>query len=376
MAGEVDASLLPLEGLATQNGKALTYGQSGVSARLPVLTSSGGVFGHGTVAVTVPMQKIALHVIQPISGTVELTVPLQIARGYAGGQAALTVPMQVVAVAATVPIIGRAALTVPVQTVLGTGRTGSLAGAALRVPMQQLAAHGAGKSALAVPMQLLAAHGVVPISGTAALSVPIQQATGTISVTSYPGRGAVVVPMIVAGPYGRASLTVPMQHIAGTFVVPADFEAWVMNVRNGGVTRWTNFPFVQFARVDSNTFAVGNDGNLYLLGGDLDGTAPIAWEFETGLEDLGSPGIKHIPYLYMDGIIDGEIEITLIDDRNREFVYEYDTKDRGAVHQPHRRKLGNGIRTRNVAFRLRSTKGAYIELDSLEPEGTITQRSI
>jgi hypothetical protein len=86
--------------------------------------------------------------------------------------------------------------------------------------------------------------------------------------------------------------------------------------------------------------------------------------------------VKHIPYLYIDGIIDGEVQITLIDDRNREFMYEYDTQQRGAVHQPHRRKLGNGIRTRNVAFRLGSDSGAYAEIDSLEPEATVTQRSL
>jgi hypothetical protein len=346
---------------------------------LPAFRSSGGVENHGRAAVTVPMQKIALSMIEASHATGAMRVPLQTAAGYGSYYAEMTVPMQTLAISATFPIYGRAALTVPKQIVLGSGTVGTLGKVALTVPMQTLRSWGAGRAGLTVPMQALAAHAVVPLHGTVALLVPLQRATGTISVASYPGRAALIVPMIVAGPYGQARLIVPMQRLAGAFALPAtvaDFEAWVMNVRNSGVTRFTNYPFVQFTRVDEDTYALGNDGNLYLLGGDLDNTAPIQWQFETGLDDLGSPGLKHIPYLYMDGIIDGEIEITLIDDKSREFVYYYDTKSRGAVHQPHRRKLGNGVRTRSAAFRIASPTGAYIELDSLEPEGTVTQRSM
>lgn len=379
MAGEANASFLPLEGLATQNGKALTYGMSGSTAVLPAMQSTGGVENHATAALTVPMQKIALQVMQPVSGSGELVVPLQEAAGVGGAQAAVVVPKQVLAGAGTVLLTGRANLTVPLQVVAGSGLTGAAASAALTVPMQVLSTSVGSSVALAVPMQVLAAQASWAITGTAELTVPLQTGTGTIVTDSYASFAAVVVPIIVPAPMATAALVVPSQYVATAVQLPGDagdFTAWAMNVRNGGVTRFTNFPFIQFARTADSTYAVGNDGNLYLLGGDLDVAAPISWQVETGLDDLGSPGIKHIPYLYLDGIIDGEVEITLIDDKNREFVYYYDTKTRGAVHQPHKRKLGNGVRTRNVAFRIASTTGAYIELDSLEPEGTVTQRSV
>lgn len=376
MAGEVNVTFLRFEALGNQVAKAQTYGVSGQTSLLPMLDGEGAVYQHGAAALTVPMQVISLTSVEPAHGEGAMIVPRQVAAGSGGGTTQLTVPMQVLGVTATFPIIGRAGLTVPLQVISGSGKVGAALDAGLTVPMQTLLAYGAGNVALAVPMQTLAGHGIGSVSATLAGHVPLQQGTGTISVFSYPGEGAVTVPLIVAGPYASAALGVPMQQLVGVFAIPAGFEAWVMNVRNGGVTRWTNFPFVQFARAGDSTYAVGGDGNLYLLGGDLDDDAPIQWSFETGLDDLGRPGQKHMPYLYMDGIIDGEIEIAVIDDHGRVFGYEYNTGQRGAVHLTHRRKLGNGIRTNNVAFRFSSTSGAYIELDWFAPEATVTQRNI
>jgi hypothetical protein len=204
-----------------------------------------------------------------------------------------------------------------------------------------------------------------------------------MSVFSYPGSGSIFLPMLVAGPYGSSRVSLPsLQAVGSQIILPATgpdyadwgFEGWVVNTRNETITRFTNFPFTQFATVGNKTYAIGADG-LYLLGGETDNGAPIVWQFETGLSDLGRPGLKHIPYLYLDGIIDGSVEIVLLDDRNREFAYHY-TAQRGGVHLKHRRKLGNGIRTTNMAFRIKSDTGAYIELDALEPEITVTQRSI
>lgn len=376
MAGEVSITFLPFEAIGNQSGKALTYGMSGQTMRLPALDGDAAVEKHGSAAMTVPMQTISLSSIEPLHATGAMIVPLQVAAGRGGATARLTVPMQALALTGTFPIIGRAGLAVPLQVVAGAGIAGAMARAGLTVPLQTLSARGAGTATLAVPIQALAGHGIGSVAATLAGRVPLQHATGTISVESYPGSGELVVPLIVAGPYATAALAVPMQQLAGAFALPAEFEAWVMNLRNKGVTRWTNFPFVQIARVGTSTYAVGNDGNLYLLGGDLDVTTPISWSFESGLDDLGAPGQKFLPYLYMDGIIDGEIEIVVIDDRNREYAYQYSTKQRGAVHLTHRRKLGNGIRTNNVAFRFSSTSGAYVEMDWFAPEATVTQRNI
>lgn len=377
MAGELNGNLPRIEGMG---GTRADYGMSGNSAMLPLFTGGGSAYHHSSAALTVPMQTVAASMLMGQTFSAALRVPRQVASGAGGMTVKLTVPMQTLTATGTVPVTLRGYLTVPMQALAASGTTGALFAATLRVPMQAGGGFFGWKATLAAPMQAVAAQFTTEESSTAALSVPLQSDSGTITLLSSPGSAALVVPMIVAGPYGSAFLSVPLQQLVGqvgaVFTSAADFEGWVLNVRNGGVTRWTNYPFTQFARAGTSTYAVGADGNLYLLGGDLDGTDPIAWEFETGLENLDSPGLKHIPYLYMDGIIDGEIEIVLLDDRGREFAYEYDTKNRGAVHQQHRRKLGNGIRTVNVGFRFRSPSGAYIELDSFSPEATVTQRNL
>jgi len=382
MAGDADDFLLPLEGLASGNGKALTYGMSGAANHLTALQATGSVYAHSSLHATTPMQKLVFtmnRVGAVFTGA--MTAPMATMNGRGGDTAELTTPMQVLAATGTVPIIASAALTAPMQVLAGHMIVGSMWSVALRTPMQLASTRTGWNVVLATPMQRMAAHITAMEYARANLVAPAPRITGTMSVYSYPWSAAMRTPMIVAGPYGIARLTTPMQKIAAMFLIPATFEAWLMNVRNNGVTRWTNFPFLQVVQAGGDTYAVGNDGNLYLMGGDLDASVaapltPIQWQFETGLSDLDSPGVKHIPYLYLDGIIDGEIQIVLLDDRGREFAYEYDTKDRGAVHMTHRRKLGNGIRTRNVGFRILSTTGAYIELDSLEPEATVTQRSI
>lgn len=376
MAGEINVNLPLFTALGSDTTKD-DFGRAPL-VLLPVFTASGQQYEHWTVAVTVPMQTVAASFNMGETFEASLVVPRITVAGYGGATGRLTVPKQTLSGTVSVPIVARAALTVPLQVLAGSGMVGAGFRAGLDVPMQTLSTRTGWKVALAVPLVRGAGQVSTDERWTAALSVPLVRGTGTLVLYSRPFRVALDVPLIQPGPYARATLAVPFQRVYGTFVLPTTFEAWVLNTRldAGGITRWTNMPFIGFTRVGEDTFAVGNDGNLYLLGGDLDVAAPIAWEFETGLSDLGSPALKHIPYLYLDGIINGEIEIVLLDDRGREFAYEYDTKDRGNVHMPHRRKLGNGIRTRSVGFRLRSTSGAYIELDSLEPEATNTQRSM
>jgi hypothetical protein len=372
MAGESDTTLPPLEGL----GGNVFNGRSGYTNKLGALAGTGAVYQHSTAGLTLPMLTMFVVVGKGLSANGALVLPQLVADGAGGSRAVLTLPALTVAATGDVPFVFSSDTTLPALTLAADGQTGTAFPFALRLPMLTVDMRTGSHAALALP-QLVAAGSVTTAeAATYAGHLPLLRTTGTISVFSYPSSAVLTLPMIVPGPYGSAALGLPLVQTYGTFVLPAAFEAWVMNVRNGGVTRFTNFPFKQFTRVGSQTFAVGDDGAIYLLGGDLDNTAPIQWQFETGLEDLGSPGLKHVPYLYMDAIIDGVLQISLIDDRDRVFAYEYDSQGRPPVHQPHRRKLGNGIRTRSVAFRFESSTGAYIEVDSLEPEATVTQRNL
>jgi hypothetical protein len=91
---------------------------------------------------------------------------------------------------------------------------------------------------------------------------------------------------------------------------------------------------------------------------------------------MGESDMKRIPYVYIDGIIQGSIDIAVLtDDPAKTYVYEYVAVAR-AQHKPHKRKLGNAIYTRSVAFRLNSVTGTYVEIDRIEPEIMVTPRRV
>jgi len=366
------AILLPLDSYGGLGAR----GRSGVSNSLHPLASEGAAYHHSSGEIILPALTATFTVTKGPSFSLDRPLPRLTARGYGGANAPIVLPRLFTTAAGTVIPIARLDAELPMLTVTGGVTVGARWGMETLLP--PLSGEAYGGSNLAAELPMLEAIGSTWALETSALdrSLPMLSMTGTMSVYSMPFSAAIVLPALIA-PYCRAEVALPRLDANSVFRrLLQEYEAWVLNVRNGGVTRWTNTPFTQILQHGDQTLFVG-DGNLYVLGGDLDGDdAPIQWSFETGLDDLGKPGVKHIPYLYLDGIIDGEVQITLLDDRGREFAYEYTTGERGAVHMPHRRKLGNGVRTRNVGFRISSTAGAYIELDALEPEATITQRSV
>jgi hypothetical protein len=217
-------------------------------------------------------------------------------------------------------------------------------------------------------------------TGTGALLLPLLAVSGTSVVESYPGSGALVLPALIGGPYITAYLSLPLLQVSGsgTGVVgalAATAEGWALNLRTGFVGRITNWPFKRIVKWGDKLLAVGVDG-LYLIGGTKDAGTVIPWEWRTGLSDLGQAGVKRIPVVYLDAIIDGEVFIVTKDDRGDVRKYRYEA-DRGRIHMPHRRNLGMGVRTRNIAIgAANGPAGAYMELDGLEPEATVTQRSV
>lgn len=368
-----DGSFFPLESL----GGNKAYATQGATSRMEPLQAAGAQSEHATMNAELPMLTSATSGFTTGGGaTAAKSLPRLEGDSYMGSRAAGELPALTGAAGATFPLSFAGDATLPALTGTAAGKSGVGLGQAALLPRLVGSAKAGHNARRTLPSLAGAAQMTRLESGYSGAVLPALRGSGTYVLYSTPMFGAATLPMLVPGPYATQRATLPMlSGVAKLLLDSAAFEAWVLNVRNAGVTRYTNFPFVQLVRWGNRSFAVGN-GNLYELGGDLDVTDPITWTFETGLNDMGSPGIKHVPYLYIDGIIDGEVQITLLDDREREFMYEYDTKQRGAVHQPHRRKLGNGIRTRNVAFRVGSDSGAYAEIDALEPEATVTQRSI
>jgi hypothetical protein len=373
MPTTASGNFLPLDGLGGDHKYATS---SRDTSKLQPLTGSAATYLHFSGAVTLPAITVDFEVTQSGVIAAAITLPRLTALGWFGMQGNVILPKLTGSASGTVPIQGKAAIVLPAVTASGTGLTGAGWQVAASLPLPTVRAFCGARGAAVLPSLVAVGSVSTMESHSFAGVLPLLRVAGNFVLYSSPSHGSIILPALRAGPSGRAAIILPALQAVGLQLPPASsFEAWVLNMHNGAVTRFTNFPFTQFVRFGTKTLGVAADG-LYELGGDTDNGTPISWEMETGLDDLGRPGIKHVPYLYLDGIIDGEVEITVIDDRNREFAYQYNTKQRGAIHAPHRRKLGQGIRTRNMAFRIASTTGAYLELDAIEPQVTVTQRSI
>ena len=382
MANIASSTFEIIEGLAS-SGKRYSDGTAdGNSNTLPLFTTTayearrnpGG-------ALTLPLLEITFTMLEGGSGAADITLPSLTGAGYGGGNADIDLPLVTVAGAGTVLNSGGADLSLPLITIAGSGLAGAQGSAALILPVLTVLGYQAGVAALTLPRLAVQGSGTRQESSTGALILPLLQVSGEASVQGYSATAAIMLPALTAGPYGAGALTLPLISVLGfdagsiAGVGSGAFEGWALNLRSGGVTRITNWPFVQIVKWGDKTLGVAADG-LYLIGGDDDAGQPIAWEWRSGLDDLGSPGMKRVPVLYVDGVIDGEVFIITKDDRGDIRRYRYEA-ERGRIHMPHRRELGKGVRTRNIALGMANgPRGAYMEIDGLEPEATVTQRSI
>jgi len=229
-------------------------------------------------------------------------------------------------------------------------------------------------------LQALLAAGKITARETvnAALLLQPLQASGNVLVYGYQITGNAILRPLYTSTGSRGLATLPALLARGVLLDPTGvFEGWAWNVRTGGATRITNLPFLQLLQVPGGPLlGIANDGNVYQLTGDKDLNQPIPWEFETGLADMDESAMKRVPYVYIDGIVQGTIDITVLTDNpGKTYTYEYEAVDT-AHHKPHKRKLGNAIYTRSMAFRLSSDRGTYVEIDSVEPEIKVTPRRV
>lgn len=377
-----NGSFQPIEGLA---GKKYADGTADANSNtfLPLTGTASQDQRNEGGAVTLPLLTVRFRLLSGAFAQADLDLPRLEATGYTGGHLAARLPSLSASGTGTVTAVGAVSLTLPALEISASGTVPWPASASLRLPRLSADARFGWGTALALPALSVAASGIREGTGAARVVLPALAATGTISVTSLPSYGAVVLPALAAGIVGRGDLTLPLLAVHGydagaissTGVGVGAFDGWAMNLRTNAVSHVTGWPFRQILRWGDKTIGVGQDG-LYEIGGEKDDGQAIAWEWRTGLDDLKKPGIKRVPVVYLDAVVTGDIFVTTQDDKGDVRSYRYESK-RGRTNMPHRQQLGLGVRTRNIAIGAKSgPHGAFMELDGIEPEATVTQRSV
>jgi hypothetical protein len=82
------------------------------------------------------------------------------------------------------------------------------------------------------------------------------------------------------------------------------------------------------------------------------------WQFETGLDDMDNPAQKGILGVYVDGVFEKGVDLTIITDTAARYKYPMHTPNKKVDHRPYRVSVGRGIRTRNIGIAIGSDVGS------------------
>jgi hypothetical protein len=308
------------------------------------------------------------------------TLPGLTASGsFQGGVGAMTLPVVTGSGTGTIanPLTG--ALILPLPTSTATGTMGGSTTAALTLPT--LTASWTVGGTLRFDLPALQGSGIISVSLnlSALATLPRMVSAGVITapVTGWLRGNAILPAVLGQSGSGVGNMFLPLPLSSGAIVAgtAATRQAWVMNVATGGITQFNNFPFRAFARAYGHYYGAHLDAGLYTMGGDKDAGAAISWEFHTGIADVGSRGIKGVLALYLDGVAERGCDFGVVLDTG---TYWYSHSPHGTQnnHQTQRVPIGKALRSVNWGFMMRSTKGAYVEVDSITPEWQLSNRNL
>ena len=374
MANESITTTLPFE----STGGNRVYGVSGQTSITPNFTGAGEEYSHTTVSVTLPALTTDSYVYVNPTAEASFNLPPLTVAGHTGARADVTLPLPTCTSAVTVVEVATASFDLPALTVESGASVGSVISASFSLPGRWTGTFTWG-SHVSITLPAIRGEGswVDSLNLNANFTLPALTASSYVSLTYEAASANITLPMLFMGSSVRSAITLPALTAYSEVSVDAPtYQAWAMNVQHSALTKFTGYPFKHMVRFKNVYYGVGFGGGLYKLeNGDLDGAAPITWEVQTGLSDLNSPAQKGILDIYIDGLIESDINVGVTTDRSQEYVYKY--RPKGAMdHRPHRLGIGKGLRSRNLKFRLSSTDGKYVEIDAIQPEYVISKRNI
>lgn len=137
---------------------------------------------------------------------------------------------------------------------------------------------------------------------------------------------------------------------------------WVVNTKNGGTTRYANFPFNSFAKIGASYYGVKRDG-LYKLDGPSDAGAPIAAAVNLGNNNFDTSKEKSLSNCYLGVASNGAVVLKVVANGQ---TYYYTARNSSTVLETQRIDLGKGLRANYFELELQNYNGGAFELESIE----------
>lgn len=348
-----------------------------VSTNLPAITAL--LYGGGRIDGTLPMLSVRM-VGGPRNNAINVILPMITASLRGGARLTAALPMLTARMTGTVNIFGTINVTLPMLTARLTGTTGRLGILNVTLPAITGAMRGGGNLNADLPMITARMAGSIGIVGRLVVDLPMITAIMTATQQAH-GAINVVLPMIVAGPYGRLTAVLPMLQasLTGHTVVAITYEAYAVNLRPSGesptheVTRYT-WAFDRTIRWRNQHYGVKASG-MYLLGGNLDGAAPIAWTLHTGISNLGSRQMKAAREMFVHGRVGAGLTAKASIGEAADQSYA-GTVQVGGNAQATRAKLGRGLKAVYWSFGLADSLGGPADIDALQLDAAELSRKV
>lgn len=156
---------------------------------------------------------------------------------------------------------------------------------------------------------------------------------------------------------------------------PASVDAWSVNIRTGGHSQYTNYPFNGMFKLNGDYFGTSDRG-LFKLDGDTDNGVVIEPVLVSGLTDFYTAKKKNINSTYIHMRVDDDVIAQFNTDEQvnrRGYRAKYD-----GTNGLHRRRLrsAKGIKGTNWQLQLTSEKATEFEVSQVDVDVVILGRTV
>lgn len=299
-----------------------------------------------------------------------LTIPTPTITALSGARAVLPLPVPLIAAEASADIWAKVSLSIPLPALSASGHMEPTAKANLAIGTPTISALGGAQVSMTLPRPAVSASGMTDILARGNIVLPLP----TVEASAYQdavARAELTIPVPVSL-HGVTQIVGPLPTIQAFATVEEMVEliAYAMNLRNGAMTHYGNYPFRFIVRFQGRNYAF-NDSGAYLLEGDDDDGAKIDAHVRLPPTDFGASQEKRGPYVYIGSgdrqqlLVTGEID-------ERKTV----SAATSMAGRNKRAKLPRGAKGRFWAHTIRNVAGGPLDIDSIEILPEVGRRKV
>lgn len=184
---------------------------------------------------------------------------------------------------------------------------------------------------------------------------------------------------IVAGsiPILAGAVTADMPKAAGVigFTTPSTYTVLVQNLKNGGVSTYTNFSFNSACFFNGEYLVADSANGIHKLSGSTDNGTAISSYLTLGATDFGTPEHKNIPDVYLD-FAGGAMTVATAIDANAEGTARSVTAPTSGVIETRRARLPLGNIGRHWQIKVTNVSGSDFEIQEVQADVAVLSRKL